>query len=118
MNKIKPFAIKLEDKVYLKHEFKRYFSTQDLLLYTPEMDRFKGKQVLIKSLHVTHSFKAPYNPIDDHFTFVCRIANKNLNLGDIEVRLPIVCIDRSQPLIRDNRKVMLKNKQLYFLVPA
>ena len=94
------------DRVYLKDTFEKYFSKYSTgITYRPdEMNIFRGQQVIVTSLVTTYAHKKVYH------SFTCRMTKVH---GSREIRLPIVCINRSQPLIRNGKKISLIHKELY-----
>lgn len=91
------------DEVYLKNTFERIFSKKINLLFNKNMRCFEGQRVRITAVIVTHLEEGHL------YSFVA----KRINGSKECERFPLICIDRSQPLIRNNRKVQLKNKELY-----
>ena len=101
-NYILSFRIKTGDKVYLKGRFKPYFRKEMNLMYRPaEMDILQGKQIVIALV------------LPEFSTITESIVCTNLNTITTLVRLPLICIDRSKPLIRNGKKYSLLKKTLY-----
>jgi hypothetical protein len=100
------FKIETGDEVYLKNTFKKYFNESTGLLFVKEMDRFQGQRVRITMIVLTYHDKG------QSYSFVAKRINGS---GECQ-RFPLICIDRSQPLIRNGKRYSLKNKDIYISV--
>ena len=97
--------IKEGDKVYLKTDLQKQFWTSVLTYNPKEMNVFKGQFVVIYCYGITYNWDTQTH----ESTITCNLVNTRSNM----VRLPLSCINRSYPLIRNHRKYSLIHKQLY-----
>jgi hypothetical protein len=95
--------LKNGDRVHLKENFKRYMmeSFTGVTYMSSEMGILQGQQVIITGLHIMYHKQKAYHSI------TCR-----LNHDRKVVRLPLICINRALPLIRDGKKISLHHKEL------
>jgi hypothetical protein len=100
--------LQLEDEVYLKNTFKRYFTNQTGLLFRKEMDKFQGQRVRIISVITSY-----HDDGEISFSFVAM----RINGSKESERFPLICVDRSQPLIRNGKHISMKNKRIYLDSP-
>lgn len=95
------------DEVYLKNTFERYFTKHTGLLFRREMNAFQGQRVRITSVIITYGEqRATYSFVASH-----------LHTNKCE-RFPVICIDRSQPLIRNGKRITLIKKEIYIQMPS
>jgi hypothetical protein len=110
MTQISKIRLLPGDEIYLKNTFERYFTNKTGLLFRKEMNAFQGQRVRIISTIITYH---GYNEKGIHriiptFSFVA----VQLTTNKWE-SFPIICIDRSQPLIRDGKRITLIKKEIY-----
>lgn len=99
--------LETKDEVYLKDSFERYFTKKTGLLFRKEMNALCGQRVIVSS-----TIKTYHENSDPTYSFVATSVN---GLKHCE-RLPLECIDRGKPLIRNGRKYSLINKDLYIQI--
>ena len=93
-----------QDELYLKSTFEKYFTKETGLLFRKEMNGYQGQRVKVISTIITH-----HKQKKPTYSIVCVPIN---GLKEAQ-RFPLICIDRSQPLIRNGKRISLKNKELY-----
>jgi hypothetical protein len=95
--------IKNSDRVHLKENFKRYMTAlpTGVTYIASEMGIYQGQQVQVTSLHITYHHGIATHSITCSMINDCKI-----------VRLPLICINRALPLIRDGKKISLHHKEL------
>ena len=99
--------IKTGDIVYLKSTFKKVFTKKSILKYNPRsMNVFQGRKVKIIGVVLNYTRTGIEGKIS------CSMMDITENKIQSEILL-LDCIDKSKPLIRNNKKYSLLNKELY-----
>jgi hypothetical protein len=108
MGKTTKMKVEPGDKVYLKGNFRDIFKKNNGVRFMPEMDRFRGQQVMILAINLVYTTGESPKP-----TIICRM----ICAGQCDIRIPLECIDRSKGLVRNGTRMTMINKELYINIP-